>query len=80
MIRLWYKKLFKFLLEKIGLRQINVNHKIFIIIARIYEPIVNTFIDNIKVIEVKRSGHIEKVKYKLATAFAVVDIGPSTSI
>ncbi len=34
------------------------------------------FVDDIKVIEVKRSGHIKIVKHELAAAFEMVDIGP----
>lgn len=33
------------------------------------------FVDDIKVMEVKRSGHIEKVKKKLAATFKIVDMG-----
>lgn len=34
------------------------------------------FVDNVKIINVKRSSHIEKVKEKLVTAFEMVDIRP----
>lgn len=33
------------------------------------------FIDNIKIIRVKRLGHIEKVKQKLVTVFEIIDMG-----
>ncbi len=33
-------------------------------------------VDDIKVMGVKRSGHIKKVKYELAPAFEIVDMGP----
>ncbi len=72
--RLWYERLSKFLLEKPGLSRINADHSIFVPSARIHGPIVRTFIDDIKVMGVKRLGHIEKVKHELATAFEMVDM------
>lgn len=41
----------------------------------INDPIVSTFVDNIKVMETKRTDHIERVKAKLAAEFEMVDIG-----
>lgn len=74
--KLWYKQLSQFLLKKLGLKKINIDHSIFVIIARINKPIVNTFVDDIKVIRVKRSGYIKKVKRELALTFEMIDIGP----
>ncbi len=74
--RLWYERLSKFLLEKLGLSRINADHNIFVTSAGIHGPIVSTFVDDIKVMGVKGSGHIEKVKHELATAFEMVDMGP----
>lgn len=37
---------------------------------------INTFVNDIQVIKVKRSGDIKQVKAKLATAFEMVDISP----
>lgn len=74
--RLWYKRLFKFLLKKLGLSQINANHSIFVISIRIHGPIISMFVDDIKVMEVKGSGYIERVKHELATVFKMIDIGP----
>lgn len=34
------------------------------------------FVDNIKVIGIKESSHIKKVKHKLVTVFEIVDIRP----
>lgn len=74
--KLWYKRLSKFLLKKLGLHQINANHNIFVIKAGIKGPIVSTFVNNIKIMRVKRLEVIEQVKKKLATAFHMVDISP----
>ncbi len=75
-LTLWYKRLSKFLLEKLCLKRINADHSIFVTPSGIIEPIVNTFVDDIKVMDVKRSGHIERVKRELAAAFEMVDMGP----
>lgn len=74
-LRLWYKRLSKFLLKKQGFGQIIADHSIFVIPAGINRPIVSTFVDDIEVMEVKKSGHIEKVKQELVAAFEIVDIG-----
>lgn len=60
--KLWYERLSKFLLEKLDLKQINADHSIFATSTEINEPIVTTFVDDIKVMGVKGSGHIEKFK------------------
>lgn len=36
---------------------------------------MSIFIDNIKDIGIKKTGHIKKVKAKLATMFEIVDMG-----
>ena len=74
--RLWYERLSKFLLEKLGLKQINKDHSIFVTSSGINRPIVSKFVDDIKVMGVKRSGHIKKVKRKLAAEFEMIDMGP----
>ena len=73
--RLWYKRLSKLLLEKLGLKRINSDHNIFVSQSGINEPIVSTFVDDIKLMGVKGSGHIEMVKRELAAAFERVDMG-----
>lgn len=72
----WYKRLVTFLLEKLGLKQINADHNIFVIKAGLDGPIVGTFINDIQVMAPKRSGMIERVKTELISAFSMVDIGP----
>lgn len=48
----------KFSLKKPGHSQINVDHNIFVIPVGINKGIISTFIDDMKVIEVKRLGYI----------------------
>ena len=74
--RLWYEKLSKFLLEKLGLKQINTDQSIFVTPSGMNRPIVSTFVDNITVMGVKESGHITRVKRELAAAFKMVDMRP----
>ena len=64
------------MLKKLGLHQINANYSIFVTKAGIEDPIVSTFVNDIKIIGVKGLGFIKQVKKKLATAFDMVDIGP----
>lgn len=71
-----YKRLSSFLLEKLRLKQINVNHSIFVINIRLNAPVVSTFIDDIKIMAPKRSGIIKQAKLKLTSAFSLVGIGP----
>lgn len=74
--RLWYKKLSKFLFEKVELLQINVDHSIFIFLAKINRSIVSTFVDDIKIMRVKDSGIITRLKQELTKTFEIADIRP----
>ena len=74
--RLWYKRLSNFLLQKLGLSRINVDHSIFVTKAGLNGPVVSTFVDDIKVMALKGSGIIQHVKAELAAAFSMVDMGP----
>lgn len=74
--RLWYEQFSSFLLEKLGLQRIHADHSIFISKAGINGPVVSTFVDDIKIMGVKRSGMTEKVKRELMSAFSMVDMGP----
>lgn len=74
--RLWYERLSAFLLEKLGLTRIHADHSIFITKAGLNSPIVSTFIDDIKIMGVKESGFIERLKAELTAAFSMVDISP----
>ena len=73
--RLWYERLSKFLLEKLGLQRINADHSIFVSTAGINGPIVSIFVDDIKIMGAKGSGVISRVKEELTAAFEMVDIG-----
>lgn len=44
--------------------------------AKIKRPYISTFVDDINIMSVKKSDHIEKVKQELATTLEIVDIGP----
>lgn len=74
--RLWYKQLSSFLLEKLGLSRIYVDHSIFISSAGLNGPIVSMFVDNIKIMGMKESESIATVKRELAAGFSMVDLGP----
>lgn len=74
--RLWYERLSSFLLEKLGLSRIHADHSIFISSAGLNGPIVNVFVDDIKIIGMKGSESIARVKRELAAGFSMVDLGP----
>ena len=73
---LWYERLSSFLLERLGLRQINTDYSIFVTNAGLDGPVISTFVDDIKIMAPKRSGMIERVKSELASAFSMVNMGP----
>lgn len=60
----------------LGLQRINANHSMFITPAGINGPIVSTFVDNIKIMGVKDSGMIGRVKQELTAAFDMANMGP----
>lgn len=74
--RLWYERLSTFLLERLRLRRTHADHSIFTTKAGLNGPIVGTFVDDIKIMGIKGSGFIERVKAELAATFAMVDMGP----
>ena len=74
--RLLYKRLSDFLLQKLGLLRINVDHSIFVIKTGLNGLIISTFVDDIKIMAPKDNGFIQCVKAKLAAAFSIVDMGP----
>lgn len=75
-LRLWYKRLFNFFLEKPGFQQINTDHSIFMLPAGINGPIMSIFVNDIKIIGSKNSGVIARVKQELTAVFKMVDIRP----
>lgn len=74
--RLWYERLSTFLLKKLGLKQINTDHSIFVTDAGLNGPVVSTFVYDIKIMAPRQSGMIEQVKAELASAFSMADMGP----
>ena len=75
-LRLWYERFSNYLLQKLGLARINADHRIFISKAGLNGLVISTFVDDIKIIAPKRSGHISRVKAELVAAFSMVDMGP----
>lgn len=74
--RLWYERLSVFLLEKLGLSRIHADHSIFISSAGLNGPIVSVFVNDIKIMGMKGSEGIARVKSELATGFSMVGLGP----
>lgn len=72
--RFWSKSFLNFLLQKLGLLQINVDHSIFVIKTGLNSLVISTFVNNIKVIALKKSGMIYYIKAKLVATFFIVDI------
>lgn len=60
--KFWYEQLLSFLLERLDFQKIHVNHNIFIIKASINRLIINIFVNDIKIIRVKRSKTTKNVK------------------
>lgn len=75
-LRLWYKYLSSFFLEKLSLQQIYTDYNIFITKTGINRPNVSTFVDDIKIMGVKKSGMMTKVKQELVNTFSIVNKGP----
>lgn len=73
---LWYERLSAFFLNKLSMKQIHADHGIFIPTAGLNGPIVSTFVNDIKIMGIKGSGFIAKVKAKLTAAFSMVNMGP----
>lgn len=73
---LWYKRLATFLLKKLGLKWINVDHSIFVTKAGLDGPVVSTFINDIKVMAHNESGMMERVKTELTFVFSMIDMDP----
>lgn len=72
----WYKRFSMFFLKKLGLKRIYINYSIFLLATDLKNLIFNIFIDNIKIIILKDSRIISKIKKKHTTTFFILDIGP----
>lgn len=73
--RLWYKRLSKFLLKKLGFKQINIDYSIFVTLIDINVPIVSIFVNNIKVMAIKGLRQIKNIIRQLVAVFKVIDMG-----
>lgn len=73
--RLWYKRLSTFLFQKLGLWWINADKSIFVTNAGLEDPIVSTFVNDIKIMALKESEIIERVKAELTSGFSIADMG-----
>lgn len=62
--------------KKLGLKQINTDHSIFVAKTGLDKPVVSIFVNNIKIMALKNSEMIEQIKLKLIFAFFIIDIGP----
>ena len=51
--RVWYKVLSTLFLEKLGLKQINTDHTIFLIETGLNRPIVSSIVNDIKIMSPK---------------------------
>ncbi len=72
-----YKQLWEFFfLKKLGFLYIYTNHSIFILLTSLNGPIVSMFINDIKIIDIKSSKCIIRVKLELIAEFLIVDLGP----
>lgn len=74
--RLWYERFLTFLLKKLGLKRIHADHSIFVSDARLKDPVLSVFVDDIKIMAPKNSGIIQRVKAELTAAFSMSDMGP----
>lgn len=54
--------------------KINANHNIFITKADLDSPMINIYIDEIKIIAPKDSGIIQYIKLELISTFLMVDM------
>lgn len=70
----WFKRLYTCFLKSLSFKEIYADYSIFIINKCLNRSIMNTFVDNIKIINIKKSGFIKKIKEKLIAAFSIVDI------
>lgn len=53
--------------------RIHTKHNYFILIVGFNSFVIHVFVNNIKIIEMKKSGIIEKIKAKLITRFLIVN-------
>lgn len=73
--RLWYERLSRFLLVKLGLKHLEADHSIFVTPQGFKGPIITTWVDDIKIIA-PDMYIVNRVKEELTAAFEMVDLGP----
>lgn len=73
--RFQYKRLANFFFKKLGLKQMNANHNIFVIKASPDGPVVSTFVNDIKIMTSKNGRIIRQVQLELTFAFFMIEIG-----
>lgn len=70
-----YKRLSAFLLKKLGFICIYADYSIFITKTGLNNPIISIFVNDIKIIGIKKNGFVKKNTVELVTIFLIVDIG-----
>ena len=73
--RIWYEKLTRFLLEKLGLKPVDADRSVLATDAGLDGPIVTAYVDDIKIMG-KDAGMVSAVKSQFKAAFDMVDMGP----
>ena len=53
-----------------------MDHSIFVTKTGLNGPIISTFVDDIKIMALKDSRFIQRIKAELAATFSIVDMGP----
>ena len=71
----WYEKLSGFFLEKLGLTRLHSDHGSFATKKELKRPIVGLFVDNLNILSLKKTGHIQRVRDKLKVGFKIVEMG-----
>lgn len=69
-----FKRLSTFFLKQLGFKQIYIDHSIFITNADFNRPIVSMFVNDIKIMSIKKNLFIKNVKKKLIIAFLMIKI------
>lgn len=64
-----------FFLEKLGFPCIYIDHSIFILSESYNNFFINIFVNDIKIIDIKKSENIAKIKKKLVARFLKIDLG-----
>lgn len=63
-------------MKYISFFQININYRLLTSLSDLNDSIIKTFTDNIKIMALKKSRFIKKVKTKLMAVFQIIVIRP----